>query len=205
MKERPKKTDLTNNRLVSMVLLGAMAGLLLLLFDFKINQNSLRRQTEPQVLNQPSPEELIHRSRVQSEQIRQRITSHMQEVENKNSLRGLKAEAGVPDLGEPLGLAPGRLQALKRLEAQLLRESDAEERVFKDLQSDLQSTPRNAQERINQLVAKDQFEEDVVEKADEAYIDQFLANARAAGYEVILDESYEVISVKPIKRKPSQY
>lgn len=82
-----------------------------------------------------------------------------------------------------------------RLKQEAREKEIAEDNRRNDLPSDYRS--KNLDELLRQQIADRKFAQQYDESYKRAYIKAFLQNARESGYDIVLNEDLEVISVQP--------
>lgn len=150
----------------------------------------------------PEEKPLSPAARVQSKEFEDRVNKHLfhtsQKIEHTREKMRLEtfelSQKGVKSAGPPIPQGGLDLSTDPRVEA-----------LVRDLDRDAKESggPKNPNELIQmELFEQEQFAQ-YSEEYKKEYARQFVENAKKAGYRIILNDQYKVISVVPI-RKPAQ-
>lgn len=137
--------------------------------------------------------------------VAQKVTEHLQKVDSKRAVDRLRVKTDQMQLkgASKRAIDQGRVRLESDLGTMNLAESSIERRLRDDLDRGTNNhlqPDQNATERINRMLAMKQYEQNLGEATNEAFIEQFRRNAEASGYEVII-EDFEVVGVRPLRSK----
>jgi hypothetical protein len=142
-------------------------------------------------------------STARAKEIEERVNKHLFQTSQKIELNREKMQVETAEMADK-GVRP--IQREPDLPNGVDFSGDPRiESLVQDLGRDVKDSgdPKSP----NDLIQAELFQQDQLQQYSEAYkkeyARQFVENARKAGYEVVLSESYKVLAVKPL-RKPAQ-
>ncbi len=138
------------------------------------------------------------------ERINQGVSAHLQGIERKKASREWQVEQAnrdlAPSLGQFLGASQESPGTLPPHLANLPPDRSSE-KVYRDISTDRSYADSHlADRRIDSQLAHRQWMEEYEALYEAEYIKAFLANARAQGYEIRLNDDLEVVDIRRIRR-----
>lgn len=143
---------------------------------------------------------------LKSKDTQEKINRHLQETSRKMYLQEQRSQIESRKIQEEVRKM--KAQEVYHVEPSTVDIPNANDRHYFNEQvgrgrKDFGS-PQDPSQMIQEQLFREESERQFSEAYKKEYTRQFIENARAGGWEIKVDDSFRIISVKPIKRKPAE-